>query len=175
MIFQESPPRLGWWLNLTEKEQIGHRSFGDLDSQLEKFAVNPRRTSERISLCHSVDKITDLRPYLRPSRTYVPGLKLPKQLEPFFVPPNYGLGFYDDQSITPVAPDVGKQNPEETVYTANLRPRYRLFHDGQLLAKYKVFQNKIGGLFKSQKYVQKRFKFHFHHRCILCRLIRKNQ
>ncbi len=80
----------------------------------------------------------------------MPGLKLPKQLETFFVPPNYSLRFHDDQSVTPVTPDTGKQNPEETVYTANLGPLYRLFHDGQLLAECKVFQNKIGGLFESQ-------------------------
>ncbi len=82
-----------------------------------------------------------------------------KSIETVFMPSNYSLGFHDDQSITPVAPDAGKQNPEKTVSTANLRPMYRLFHDGQLLAECKVFQNKIGGLFKSQKYVKKCLNF----------------
>jgi len=151
VIFQESPPRLGWWLHPTERDQIGYRSFGDLDSQLEEFSVNPGCPPERISLCHSANEIADLTAYLRPSRTFGPGLKLPKQLETFFVLPSDSLRLHEDQRITPVTPDTGKQNPEETVYTANLRPLYRLFHDGQLLAERKVFQNKIGGLFKSPK------------------------
>ena len=53
------------------------------------------------------------------------------------MPPHHGLGFDNDQSLLPVAPETGKQNPEKTVSAAKLRSFDRLFHNGHLLANRK--------------------------------------
>lgn len=118
----------------TERDQIRHRPFGDFDAQLEQFTVDSWRSLVRIRLCHFAYKIADFRAGRRPAGPSGMRLKSPEQLKSLSVPSHHGIGLHDDQSITPVAPDGGKQDPEETVTTANLRPLYRLFHDGQLLA-----------------------------------------
>ncbi len=35
VIFQETPPRLGWWFGIGWKHEVGNRPLADLDSQLE--------------------------------------------------------------------------------------------------------------------------------------------
>jgi len=163
MVFQECSPCLGWWRGKAARHQVGNRSFGDLDSQLEQLAMNSGRTPERIGRCHLKNKVTDLRADRRPPGSLLPGLKSPEQLETLSMPPNDSFGFDDDQSLSPVAPESIKQNPEKTVFYSNLRPFPRTLQDGQLLAEGKVFQSQIGILFGSQKYVQNQFQKDFHH------------
>ena len=83
------------------------------------------------------------------------GLVSPEQLEALFMLPHHGVGFNHDQRLLPVAPEMGKQDPKETVYRAKLSPLARAFHDGQLLAKREVLQSEIEGLFESRKYGRK--------------------
>jgi hypothetical protein len=71
------------------------------------------------------------------------------------MPPNDSFGFDDDQWLLPVAPESRKQDSEETIPVAKSGSFGRPFHSGQLLAERKVFQNEIGILLGSQKYVQK--------------------
>ena len=50
-----------------------------------------------------------------------------------------GYKSMSDQCLLPIGPKTGKQDPEETVSTADLRPFNGMFHGGQLLSKRKVF------------------------------------
>jgi hypothetical protein len=97
------------------------------------------------------------------------GLELPEELETLSMPPDDSFGFDDDQWLLPVSPETTKHDPEKAVFCSNLRPFLMTFPDGQLLAECKVFQNQIGILLGSQKYVQNKFQQHFHHGCKLCR------
>ena len=169
MVFQERLPRLRRRCGLPTRNQIGHRSLGYLDSQFEQLAMNPWCSPERVGVRHSANKISDLRTDRRPAGTFTSGLELPKQLETLSVPPNDSLGFDDDQSLPPIAPETTKHDPEKTVFCSNLRPFLRTFQDGQLLAERKVFQSQIGILLGSQNYVQNQFQQHLHHGCKLCR------
>ncbi len=108
MVFQKRAPRLGRRLGPPVKNQIGHRSFGDIDSQFKQFAVNPGSTLKRVGLRHLQNKVTDFRADRRPSGSFALGLKLPEKLETFFMPTHHGLGFDNDQSLLPVAPETGK-------------------------------------------------------------------
>ena len=164
MIFQERPSRLGRWLGPPVKNQIGHRSFGDVDSQLEQFAMDSGCTPERIGLCHSANKISDLTADRRPPGAFASGLELPEQLETLSMPPNDSFGFDDDQCLLPIGPKMGKQNPEETISFAKSGPFDRSPHCCQLLAEYKVFQREIIILFRSQKYAQNQFQQCLDHR-----------
>ena len=49
--------------------QVGNRSLGDLDSQLEQLAMNPWCTPEWIGVRHLKNKVTDLRADRRPVGT----------------------------------------------------------------------------------------------------------
>ena len=153
MVFQECSPGLGRWLGLPTRHQVGNRSLGYLDSQLEQLAMNPWCTPEWIGVRHLKNKVTDLRADRRPAGTFESGLVLPEQLETPSMPPNDSFGFDDDQWLLPVAPETTKHNPEKTVFCSNLRPFFMTFPDGQLLAEHKIFQNEIGILLGSQKYV----------------------
>ena len=104
MVFQECSPCLGRWLGLPTRHQVGNRSLGYLDSQLEQFAMNSRSAPKRVGLRHLKNKVTDLRADRRPPGSLLPGLKSPKHLETFFMPTHHGLGFDNDQSLAPVAP-----------------------------------------------------------------------
>jgi len=169
MVFQECSPCLGRWLGLPTRHQVGNRSLGYLDSQLEQLAMNPWCSPERVGVRHLKNKVTDLRADRRPPGSLLPGLKSPEYLEAFFVPPHDGVRLDNDQSFPPVAPETTKHDPEKTVFCSNLRPFLRTFQDGQLLAERKVFQSQIGILLGSQKYVQNQFQQHLHHGCKLCR------
>ena len=135
--------------------QIGNRSLGDLDSQLEQLTVNSWCSPERVGVRHLKNKITDLRADRRPPGTFESGLELPEQLETLSMPPDDSFGFDDDQWLLPVAPKTTKHDPEKTVFCSNLRPFLMTFQDGQLLAERKVFYSKIRCLFAPQKYVKK--------------------
>ena len=100
---------------LPTRHQIGNGSFGDLDSQLEQLSVNPGSAPKRVGLRHLQNKVPDIRADRRLPGSFAPGIKFPEQLETFSMPPHHGLGFDNDQSLLPVAPETGKQNPEKTV------------------------------------------------------------
>ena len=151
MVFQERLPRLRRRLGPPVKNQIGHRSLGDIDSQFNQFTVNPGSIPKRFALGHLQNKVMDFKADRRPSCSFVSGLKSPKQLETRSMPPNDRFGFDNDQCLLPIGPKTGKQNPEKTVSAAELRPFDRPFHGGQLLAKRKVLQNDIKSLFESEK------------------------
>lgn len=119
VIFQEHPPRLGWWCSTAGGHQAGKRSFGYLDSQLEQLAMNSGCTPERVGVRHLKNKVTDLRADRRPAETFTSGLELPKQLETISMPANDRFGFDDDQWLLPVAPETTKHNPEKTVFCSN--------------------------------------------------------
>ena len=151
------------------RQQVGNRSFGYLDSQLEQLAMNPWCSPERVGVRHLKNKVTDLGADRRPAGTFTSGLEPPEQLETLSVPPNDSLGCDDDQWLLPVAPETTKHNPEKTVFCPNLRPFLMTFPDGQLLAERKVFESQIGILLGSQKYVQNQFQQQLHHECKFCR------
>src|SRR6516164_10382342 len=54
MVVQESLPSLGRWLSAMG-QQAGNGALGNLDSQLEQFPVNARRTPIRVRGCHPLD------------------------------------------------------------------------------------------------------------------------
>jgi len=131
------------------RHQVGNRSLGYLDSQLEQLAMNPWCTPEWIGVRHLKNKVTNLRADRRPSGTFESGLELPEQLETLSMPPDDSFGFDDDQWLLPVAPEATKHDPEKTVFCSNLRSFLMTYQNGQLLAECKVFQSQIRILLRS--------------------------
>ena len=125
--------------------------------------MNPWRTPKRVGIRHLKNKVTDFRADRRSPGSFAAGLNSPKQLETFFMPTHHGLWFDNDQSLSPVAPETGKDNPEKTITGTKLRSFGRPFHSGQLLAKRKVLQNDIKSLFESEKNVKEQVQRHLHH------------
>jgi hypothetical protein len=63
--------------------------------------------------------------------------------------------------LAPVAPETGKNNPENTITGPKLRPFDRPFHGGQLLSKRKVLQNNIKSLLNPKRMLKTRFSVSF--------------
>ena len=175
MVIQKRPPHLGWWLGDPTRHQVRNRSLGEFDSEFEQLAMNPGRTPERIGLGHFSNKVKDFRADRRPPGAFGSGLELPEQLESHTMPPNDRFGFDDDQWLLPIGPKTGKQDPEETVSTADLRPFNGMFHGGQLLSKREVLQNNIKSLIESEKKVKKPDQRHFHNGLSVDRSMLKSQ
>jgi hypothetical protein len=68
---------------------LGDRRLADLDAELEKFAVDPRRAPEWVGGVHLPNQITSLAIHRRPSGSRAPA---PKQAEALTVPLNDRCG-----------------------------------------------------------------------------------
>jgi len=67
VVFQESAPRLGGWLSLTN-HVLGHGGLGYFDTELEQFPMDARRSPERIGPTHLANQLPNL-----PSIAGLPG------------------------------------------------------------------------------------------------------
>ena len=92
--------------------------------------MNSGCAPEGIGLGHPEDKIADIWANRRPPGAFTTGLVSPEQLKALSMPVYYGIGFDNDQSLLPAAPEPGEQNPKQAVSWAKLRPLARAFHDG---------------------------------------------
>lgn len=93
---------------------LPHGSPRDLDAQLEKLAVDPRGTPERIRSGHSSDQRPDLWIDLRPSG---PSRRLtsPVASESLAMPANNGLRLDEHERPPPVGPTAAKVGPEGAI------------------------------------------------------------
>lgn len=118
MILQEGTPGLRRRLSVPD-HVLGDNGFGDIDTELQQLAVNPRRTPEGIGLAHAPDQDTNLRVYRRPSS--FPALRCPMTTKSFAMPLNHCFRTHDKQDITPSWPNSRDQQPERTVALRKLR------------------------------------------------------
>ena len=93
------------------RHQVGNRSFGYLDSQLEQLAMNPWCSPERVSVHHLKNKVTDFGADRRPAGTFTSGLEPPEQLETLSVPADYSVRFDDGKVVSPIRENPGEESP----------------------------------------------------------------
>src|SRR5271155_1378734 len=95
VVAKERPPALGWRV-FSPGHVLGHAGLSDSDAELEEFAMDPRRSPQRIGNAHLADKLAYLRRYGW-SAAAVPRLPPPVRSEPGAVPFNHGLWLHDRQ------------------------------------------------------------------------------
>src|SRR5262249_8805621 len=105
MTGEERSPRLGWWLGMTD-HVLRDGSLGDLNAQFQEFAMNSRRTPERIFPAHGPDQITSLLRNTRTSRSTVTNLPGPEPMKSLTMPADDGFRFDDDQGRSPTRPQA---------------------------------------------------------------------
>jgi hypothetical protein len=76
--------------------------------------VNPRRTPEGIRGRHRANQGAYLLRHSRPTRPMAT-LPRPEETEPPPMPTDDRFGFDDDECRTPLRPDSGKPDPQQTV------------------------------------------------------------
>ena len=103
------------------------------DPQLLQFAVNPRRTPERIRRGHSTDQRADV--WSRGWTTgAVPTLPGPEQAEAASVPGEDGLRLDEDKRRPPTAPCARQPRPEHPIRRGQTKSRgARAIQDRQLM------------------------------------------
>src|SRR5919106_2642972 len=114
VVLEESPPGLGRRLAAAD-EVVAHARLADVDAELQKLAVNTRRTPARILFAHAADEIPNIMWDRRPPSLASPNLPRPEEAKCVAVPGNDCFGLDNDQRRSPVRPDAGQPDPQETV------------------------------------------------------------
>ena len=64
------------------------------------------------------------------------------------MPADDSLRLDDQESRAPLAPDLGKPNPEEAISWTKLRPRMAALINGQLLSEGEILQGQVSTKFE---------------------------
>jgi hypothetical protein len=59
------------------------------------------------------------------------------------VPSNDGFGSDDDESLFPVSPEPGKDNPEESIRSSELRPSMMSAKEDELLSQREIPERQL--------------------------------
>ena len=142
VIGEERPPGLRG-LGTTLRHEAGDGALGDVDAELEKLAVDARRTPQGIGRGHLPDECGDLGADAW-AASAVPTRKVsPVLTEAAALPAQDGVGGDDDQRLPPAGPESGQAGPEQAVSCAELRTGSCSLVDGELLAQGQVLESEL--------------------------------
>ena len=99
---------------------FGDGGLTDVHAHLQQFAVDPRRTPERIGLRHGPNQVPHVFRHGRPTRAWT-ALPRPEPPEAAAMPRDDGRRFHDDERPSPLRPDTREPDPQPTV-------RHRQWH-----------------------------------------------
>ena len=114
MVVKERPPCLRRRLAISHKI-LAHARLADVDAKLQQLAVKARRAPARILFAHATNEIPDIMRDRRASGLASPNLPCPEEAKCIAVPANDCFGLDNDQRRTPVRPDAGQPDLQETV------------------------------------------------------------
>src|SRR3989475_6111381 len=118
------------------------RRLRDRQTQLQQFAMDPRRTPERIGAADPPNQISELRPDRGPTAS-ASTLPRPVAPEPLPVPADHGLSPHQLQRIPPALPEPRQHNPEDPVHSREPWSRLARLPHGELLPKREVLQRQL--------------------------------
>src|SRR6266404_4706333 len=110
MMAKESLPTLRWWF-LPLDHILGHTRLPDFDAELEQLSMDPRRSPQRISNAHLVDKLAYVRGHSW-SATTTSRLPAPIRSETRAMPTDDRIRLDDRQRIA----SLGKQSIKTNEY-----------------------------------------------------------
>jgi hypothetical protein len=145
MIPQEGEPPFGSPGNSRGSAHSARdRSFTDIETQHQEFAMNARRAAGWVLRHHPEDQISDF--FLDPvssSRLVRLRDQAPIQLEACAVLPTDGLRAHQDERTLPARPDPTSPNPGQLVDSGHPRSAVMPLEHQQLLPEDQVLQEKI--------------------------------
>src|SRR6476660_8437406 len=112
MVTKERPPSLRG-RNHPAHHVFGHAGLADIDAKLEKLAMDPRCSPQRIGNAHLTDELAYFERHLRPAAT-ASRAQAPVQPETSAMPANNGVRLHDRQRIA----NVWKKPVETNEYQA---------------------------------------------------------
>jgi hypothetical protein len=142
MVGEERSPGLRrLYAALLEQPRDG--ALGNVDPQLEKFAVDSRRAPQGIGRGDPCDQGTDFGVDGRPPPGGPGREPGPVLTEAAPLPAQHGVGGNDQKRLPPSGPDAGQGGPEEPISCAELRPAHRSLVHGELLTQGEVLQSDL--------------------------------
>jgi len=146
MVVEEGQPTLRFVLITVPPQTFkisGNCRLGNVESQVEQFAVDSRSAPGWILRLHAPDQLADLGTDYRSSRSPTPGPNPPKEPEPSAMPGHHGLRLHDDQRFDPARPDAAEHNPEQPVETLQTGTGLLPLENAELLAQGNGFQGEF--------------------------------
>src|ERR1022692_2910225 len=118
VVLQEGLPGLRWG-PFDSPQDARNGALGNLDSELEKLAVNARRTPQSIRPSHALNQVADRLANRWPSHlpSRLAGQLCPIPTETLPLPANDRIGVHLNQGWSPALPKSGQHDPEHAVRT----------------------------------------------------------
>ena len=139
VILQERPPRLRRWSPAAD-QVLAHARFANVDTQLEQFAVNPRRAPEGIFPAHRADQVANRFRHGGASGLAPSNFPGPKLTECLPVPSNNRRRLDEKDTSPPVLPDGAEPSPQESIRRGELGPFDGALQNPELMAERQNFQ-----------------------------------
>ena len=145
MIAQKGEPTFGWLgISRRSPHPTRNRSFGDIDTEHQKLAVNAWCAPGRVLDPHREDQIANLfRDSLPAKHAACSGDRAPIEGESCPVPPDHSVRGHDDQCLFPAGPEPSRKDPEEFIERSNPWPGTLALEHSESLPKYEVFEQKV--------------------------------
>ena len=116
---------------------LAHAGFANVDTQLEEFTMDARRSLKRVVAAHLANQLASFDRHAGATATPMTRFPRPKQAAAVSVPSDDCLRFDNDQGSAPAPPSGCQTCPEEPVRSAQLRPLDRAFENIQLVSQSK--------------------------------------
>ncbi len=124
---------------------LGDGGLGNLNSELEQLAVDPRRAPQRVLLAHARDQLADVRRNRRPAGAAGARFPSPVPAKTFPVPADDCLRLHDDEGVQATGPQTIEPDPEFLVERCERGSRLPLSpQDRHLMAEGKDLELKLG-------------------------------
>src|SRR3954454_21176921 len=94
---------------------FAHAGLSDVDSELQKLAVNTWSAPYRVFTAHDPDQLSDLSLHHWPAWLAMPYLPGPEQSKALAMPANHSRCFDDEDTAPPFAPDGRKPDPQNSI------------------------------------------------------------
>src|ERR1700746_966472 len=145
MVSEEGQPLLHRiWISRCLPDPSRDTPFRDVETQLEQFAVNARRSPGRILGDHAEDQGANLfADALPPSCMSDSGDPSPIQTKPRPMPVHDGSRSDQDERLPPPGPDRSQRNPEQLVQGSQSTARSLRVQSQQLPTESQVFEDEV--------------------------------
>jgi hypothetical protein len=136
VIAQEGSPEFPCLAGRRQAPDIARDgTFGNVQTELQKFTVNPRSAPAGILFHHPPDQSSNLGIDLWPAKTLWPPSRAPEQTKARLVPGDNGLWFDDDQDVALCRPKPAEQNPKHPIPDSQQGARIFSLEHAQLLTQ----------------------------------------
>ena len=112
---KDEPPLSGICLANSTSQVPRDGAFGNLKPEFEQLTVNSGSTPAWVLRSHPQDELANLCINSRSADSACLGSKTPIQSKPRPMPANDGLGFYQNQCLSPSGPQTAECDPEQSV------------------------------------------------------------